>query len=64
MAGLSQDVRKYLVRSWFVHELGREPSAKEQADRAAQIDHDGVDVTFAAIFDSTEAQGFRKRRGW
>lgn len=61
---LGPDARNYLVRKWFLHELGREPKPAEQADRSEQIVTAGLDLTFAAIVDSPEAQAFRKRRGW
>lgn len=61
--GLSQDTRNYLVRIWYLEELGRAPSAKEQADQAAAIEKNGVDPTFASIYDSAEAKKHRRTTG-
>lgn len=61
---LTSDDRNYLVRKLFWDYLGRGPSAQEQAFRADQIRTSGLDLTFAAIVDSGEAQAFRKKRGW
>ena len=64
MASLSLDERNAIVRGWFWLYLGRPPSGKEQADRAAQIADKGLDLTLAAITDSPEHAAFRKKRGW
>lgn len=61
---LSPDVRNYLARRWFNDLLGRQPKADEQAFRAEQIRTTGVDLTYAAIYDSAEARAFRTKRGW
>jgi hypothetical protein len=54
----------WFVRKCFNDELGREPTAAEQAGWVAYKTAHGADLTLAGIRDSTEAQNFRKRRGW
>lgn len=60
---LSIGTRNYLARRWYMDELGRPPTAAEQADRAKIIDTFGVDAAYAGIYDSTEAKAYRKRVG-
>lgn len=64
MADLTADDRNAIVRKWFWEYLGRGPSATEQAFRAQQIASNGLDLTLAAIVDSSEAKTFRTKRGW
>jgi hypothetical protein len=61
---LTQDDRNYLARKLHWDCLGRGPSAEEQRQRAEQIRTQGLDLTYAAMVDSTEAKRFRARRGW
>jgi hypothetical protein len=61
---LTADDRNFLARKLFTDYLGRGPSASEQAFRAEQIRTQGLDLTFAALYDSQEAKNFRSRRGW
>lgn len=58
------DERRFWVRLAFNRELGREPSAQEQQDRAAELQMKGADLVLAELRDSGEAQQFRQRRGW
>lgn len=60
---LSADVRNYLARKWYMDELGRPPSGKEQTDRARIIELYGVDAAFAGVYDSAEAQKYRRDTG-
>lgn len=61
--GLSADVRNYLVRRWYLTELGEPPTGKEQAFHAQVIADKGVDVAYAGIYDSPQAQQHRKKTG-
>lgn len=58
------DARRYIVRSIFNDELGREPTADEQAARVAQLANGQGDLVLAQVRDSTEAANFRAKRGW
>ena len=62
-ADLSIGTRNYLVRKWFIDELGRVPKPEEQAFRAEQIRANGVDAVFAALYDSAEGKAYRKKVG-
>lgn len=61
---LTEDDRMYLARKLHWDCLGRGPNVTEQRQRAEQIRTHGLDVTYAAMVDSVEAQKFRRRRGW
>ena len=58
------DEKRTFVRVLFNREVGREPSAQEQSDRAAELGVKGADLVLAELRDSQEAQDFRAKRGW
>lgn len=60
---LSEGTRNYLVRRWYMAELGRVPSAQEQAFHAQIVANQGVDVAFAGIYDSPQAKEYRVKVG-
>lgn len=60
---LSLDVRNYMVRRWYLTELGRVPKADEQAFHARVIAEKGVDLAYAGIYDSQQAVDHRKSVG-
>lgn len=57
---VSRETANYLVRRWYMDELGRVPKADEQAFHAQVIADKGVDVAFAGIYDSPDAKRHRK----
>lgn len=57
------DARAYLVRVFYNRELGREPSAIEQANWSTYIIAHGVDQCLAGVRDSGEAVAWRKNHG-
>lgn len=60
---LSLDVRLYLVRRWYLTELGRPPTTGDQAFHAEIISSKGVDAAYAGIYDSPDARKYRDRVG-
>lgn len=63
LSSLSEDVRKYLARRWYMNERGRPPTADEQRVVAQLIANDGVDAAFASIYDAPAAKAYRTKTG-
>ena len=61
--GVSIQTANYLVRRWFMDELGRVPSGADQATHARVCVEKGADVAFAGIYDSAEAKAYRTKVG-
>lgn len=60
---LSLSVRNYVVRKWYMEELGRVPSGAEQAEWSKKVESFGPDTVFAQIYDSAEGKAHRKLVG-
>lgn len=60
---VTKETANYLVRRWYMQELGRIPKPREQADQAAVVVARGADAAYSGIYDSDEAKKFRRDTG-
>lgn len=61
---LSDATCEYLSYRFHVECLGRKPSKEDRLMRARQIKEKGPAFVYATLYESTEADAFRKKRGW
>lgn len=64
MSELSKETCDFLAYKFHVELLGRKPSKDDLTLRSGQIKEKGPAFVYATLFESTEAQAFRVKRGW